>query len=153
MARTKEIDFVAVRRDERIYVQGCRNPILGIIKNENIIKKENKRRRNLMKAEIAEVFMNPVRQKIIQYLMEEVMLRLFVMSLLSFVLWKIFYRAVPKEKIPVRIFACENFCCSKCDSCVIVCSRSFTGNISYISNSRCFSHYPLLFMNDMIPLK
>ena len=61
-----------------------------------------------MKAEIAEVFMNPVRQKIIQYLMEEVMLRLFVMSLLSFVLWKIFYRAVPKEKIPVRIFAVAN---------------------------------------------
>lgn len=64
MARTKEIDFVAVRRDERIYVQGCRNPILDIIKSENIIKKENKRRRNLMKAEIAEVFMNPVRQRI-----------------------------------------------------------------------------------------
>ena len=39
---------------------------------------------------------------------EEVMLRLFVMSLLSFILWKIFYRAVPKEKIPVRIFAVAN---------------------------------------------
>lgn len=39
---------------------------------------------------------------------EEVMLRLFVMSLLSFILWKIFYRAVPKEKIPVKIFAVAN---------------------------------------------
>lgn len=39
---------------------------------------------------------------------EEVMLRLFVMSLLSFILWKIFYRTVPKEKIPVRIFAVAN---------------------------------------------
>lgn len=39
---------------------------------------------------------------------EEVMLRLFVMSLLSFVLWKIFYRTVPKEKIPVKIFAVAN---------------------------------------------
>ena len=39
---------------------------------------------------------------------EEVMLRLFVMSLLSFILWKIFYRAVPKEKIPVRIFVVAN---------------------------------------------
>jgi hypothetical protein len=42
---------------------------LDIIKNENIIKIENKRRRNLMKTEIAEVFMNPVRQRIIQYLL------------------------------------------------------------------------------------
>lgn len=39
---------------------------------------------------------------------EEVMLRLFVMSLLSFILWKIFYRTVSKEKIPVRIFAAAN---------------------------------------------
>ena len=44
---------------------------LDIIKNENIIKIENKRRRNLMKTEIAEVFMNPVRQRIIQYLEPE----------------------------------------------------------------------------------
>lgn len=39
---------------------------LYIIKNENIIKLENKRRRNLMKTEIADVFMNPVRQRMIQ---------------------------------------------------------------------------------------
>ena len=32
----------------------------------NIIKIENKRRRNLIKTEIADVFMNPVRQRIIQ---------------------------------------------------------------------------------------
>lgn len=39
---------------------------------------------------------------------EEVMLRLFVMSLLSFIVWKIFYRAVPKEKIPMKIFTVAN---------------------------------------------
>lgn len=39
---------------------------------------------------------------------EEVMLRLFCMSLIAFILWKVFYRAVPKEKIPVRIFAVAN---------------------------------------------
>lgn len=41
-------------------------------------------------------------------IVEEVMLRLFVMSLIAFVLWKICYRALPKEKIPVRIFVIAN---------------------------------------------
>lgn len=41
-------------------------------------------------------------------IVEEVMLRLFVMSLIVFVLWKICYRTVPKEKIPVKIFVIAN---------------------------------------------
>lgn len=41
-------------------------------------------------------------------IVEEVMLRLFSMSLIVFILWKVFYRAVPKEKIPVRIFVVAN---------------------------------------------
>lgn len=39
---------------------------------------------------------------------EEVMLRLFAMSLISFVLWKLFYRTLPKQKIPVSVFAIAN---------------------------------------------
>ena len=39
---------------------------------------------------------------------EEVMLRLFMMSLIAFVLWKLFYRALPKEKIPVKVFVIAN---------------------------------------------
>lgn len=41
-------------------------------------------------------------------IVEEVMLRLFVMSLISFVLWKLFHRTLPKEKIPVRVFVMAN---------------------------------------------
>ena len=39
---------------------------------------------------------------------EEVMLRLFAMSLISFLLWKLFYRTVPKQKIPVSVFIMAN---------------------------------------------
>ncbi len=39
---------------------------------------------------------------------EEVMLRLFAMSLISFILWKLFYRTLPKQRIPVSVFAIAN---------------------------------------------
>lgn len=39
---------------------------------------------------------------------EEVMLRLFVMSLISFILWKLFYRTLAKQQIPVRVFIIAN---------------------------------------------
>ena len=39
---------------------------LDILKNENIIKIENVKEKRQMETEIAEVFMNPVRQRIIQ---------------------------------------------------------------------------------------
>ena len=39
---------------------------------------------------------------------EEVMLRLFAMSLISFLLWKLFYRALPKQNIPVNVFIIAN---------------------------------------------
>ena len=41
-------------------------------------------------------------------IIEEVMLRLFMMSLIAFVLWKLFYRKVPKEEIPAGIFVVAN---------------------------------------------
>lgn len=39
---------------------------------------------------------------------EEVMLRLFAMSLISLLLWKLFYRALPKQNIPVSVFIIAN---------------------------------------------
>ena len=39
---------------------------IDILKNENIIKIENVKEKRQMETEIAEVFMNPVRQRIIQ---------------------------------------------------------------------------------------
>ena len=53
-------------------------------------------------------FSNVIASVLYGGVIEEVMLRLFVMSLIAFVLWKICYRALPKEKIPVRIFAVAN---------------------------------------------
>lgn len=41
-------------------------------------------------------------------IIEEVMLRLFMMSLITFVIWKIGYPTLPKEQIPVRIFVIAN---------------------------------------------
>lgn len=41
-------------------------------------------------------------------IIEEVMLRLFMMSLIAFALWKLFYRKVPKEEIPAGIFVVAN---------------------------------------------
>lgn len=43
--------------------------MLDILENKNIIISENERRSNTMKTELSEVFMNPVRQRIIQYLL------------------------------------------------------------------------------------
>lgn len=39
---------------------------------------------------------------------EEVMLRLFFMSLIAFVLWKLFYRKYDKNSIPTRVFVIAN---------------------------------------------
>ena len=39
---------------------------------------------------------------------EEILMRLFLMSLISFILWKIFCRNVPKEKIPDIVFISAN---------------------------------------------
>ncbi len=39
---------------------------------------------------------------------EEVMLRLFFMSLLSFIIWKIFYKKCDKESIPTLVFVAAN---------------------------------------------
>lgn len=39
---------------------------------------------------------------------EEVMLRLFFMSLIAFVIWKLFYRKAHKENIPARVFVIAN---------------------------------------------
>jgi hypothetical protein len=41
-------------------------------------------------------------------ILEEVMLRLFVMSLISFIIWKIFFRKLPKEQIPASVFIFSN---------------------------------------------
>lgn len=41
-------------------------------------------------------------------IIEEVMMRLFLMSLVAFSLWKLFYRALPREKIPVKVFIIAN---------------------------------------------
>ncbi len=41
-------------------------------------------------------------------IIEEVMMRLFLMSLIAFSLWKLFYRALPREKIPVKVFIIAN---------------------------------------------
>lgn len=40
--------------------------------------------------------------------MEEVMLRLFFLSLLAFVLWKVFFRKYPRERIPTCVFIIAN---------------------------------------------
>ncbi|HEK9102959.1 CPBP family intramembrane metalloprotease [Bacillus pfraonensis] len=40
--------------------------------------------------------------------LEEIMVRLFIMSLISFILWKLFARSKEKENIPVWIFVCAN---------------------------------------------
>lgn len=39
---------------------------------------------------------------------EEVMLRLFFMSLIAFVLWKLFYKKYDKDSIPTRVFVIAN---------------------------------------------
>lgn len=39
---------------------------------------------------------------------EEIMLRLFVMSLIAFIIWKIFYKKVEKENIPAGVFWTAN---------------------------------------------
>ena len=41
-------------------------------------------------------------------IIEEVMLRLFVMSLIVFVLWKVFFKKYEKEKIPTGLFVIAN---------------------------------------------
>lgn len=40
--------------------------------------------------------------------MEELMLRLFVMSLLSFILWKLFFRRCNNKQIPAGVFIVAN---------------------------------------------
>lgn len=39
---------------------------------------------------------------------EEILMRLFLMSLFAFVIWKLFYRGIPKEKIPCGVFIVAN---------------------------------------------
>ena len=41
-------------------------------------------------------------------IIEEVMLRLFTMSLIVFLIWKVFFRTLPKEQIPGRVFIVAN---------------------------------------------
>jgi hypothetical protein len=41
-------------------------------------------------------------------ILEEIMLRLFVMSLLAFLIWKLFFRKAEKEQIPVGVFVAAN---------------------------------------------
>jgi hypothetical protein len=41
-------------------------------------------------------------------ILEEIMLRLFVMSLLAFLIWKLFFRKAKKEQIPVGVFVAAN---------------------------------------------
>jgi hypothetical protein len=40
--------------------------------------------------------------------LEEIMLRLFVMSLLAFLIWKLFFRKAEKKQIPVGVFVAAN---------------------------------------------
>ncbi|QPK94383.1 CPBP family intramembrane metalloprotease [Actinomyces sp. zg-332] len=40
---------------------------------------------------------------------EEIMIRLFLMSLVALVIWKLFYKKVSKEEIPVKVFFIANF--------------------------------------------
>jgi hypothetical protein len=39
---------------------------------------------------------------------EEVMLRLFFLSLLAFILWKVFFKGASREAIPTRVFVIAN---------------------------------------------
>jgi hypothetical protein len=41
-------------------------------------------------------------------ILEEIMLRLFVMSLLAFLIWKLFFRKAEKKQIPVGVFVAAN---------------------------------------------
>jgi hypothetical protein len=41
-------------------------------------------------------------------ILEEIMLRLFVMSLIAFVIWKLFFRKLSKEQLPAGIFVAAN---------------------------------------------
>lgn len=41
-------------------------------------------------------------------IIEEVMLRLFTMSLIVFLIWKVFFRTLPKDQIPGRVFIAAN---------------------------------------------
>lgn len=41
-------------------------------------------------------------------IVEEIMMRLFVMSLVSFIIWKLFFRGRSKEDIPAGVFVCAN---------------------------------------------
>lgn len=41
-------------------------------------------------------------------IVEEILMRLFLMSLFALIVWKLFYRSVPKEKIPCGVFIAAN---------------------------------------------
>lgn len=41
-------------------------------------------------------------------IVEEILMRLFLMSLFALIIWKLFYRSIPKEEIPCRVFIAAN---------------------------------------------
>lgn len=41
-------------------------------------------------------------------IVEEILMRLFLMSLFALIIWKLFYRSVPKEEIPCGVFIAAN---------------------------------------------
>ncbi len=70
---------------------------------------------------------------------EEVMLRLFVLSLIAFLLWKLFYRSREKEQIPEGIFVAANIAAAMLFAAGHLPATFMTfGNVGALVIFRCF---------------
>ena len=72
-------------------------------------------------------------------IVEELMLRFFMMSLVAFIIWKLFFKKYMKEEIPVKIFVIANIICALLFAAGhLPATLSMFGELSFIILFRCF---------------
>lgn len=72
-------------------------------------------------------------------IVEELILRLFLMSLVAFVLWKLFFKKYSKEEIPAKVFVIANVICALLFAAGhLPATISMFGELSFVILCRCF---------------
>ncbi len=72
-------------------------------------------------------------------IVEELMLRLFMMSLVAFMIWKLFFKKYAKEEIPVKVFIIANVICALLFAAGhLPATISMFGELSFVILLRCF---------------
>lgn len=72
-------------------------------------------------------------------IIEEIIMRLFLMSLCSFILWKVFGRKYPKEIIPSWIFIVSNITCALAFAALhLPATQNMFGKLTPLIIFRCF---------------